>query len=201
MNTTIVISDIHGCYDTLLELLKLCPKGDIVFAGDLVDRGPKSKEVIQFAIDNNVQCVLGNHDDMMVDSVLKLGKYEYGVWLQNGGDKTVISYNKPWDVKKLMVQHAHWLASLPLTITLGDYIISHTGHISNDRFNDLWYRGEPRYNGKYIIFGHTPHDKPNIQKKWACIDTGCAYPKYGLLTALILPPMDVISVPNKKYFS
>ena len=51
-----VIGDIHGCFDELvqhLELIKqnatLQPSGPkhIVFLGDLMDRGPKSKEVIE----------------------------------------------------------------------------------------------------------------------------------------------------------
>lgn len=201
MKTTIVISDIHGCYDTLIELLNLCPKGDIIFAGDLVDRGPDSRKVIDYAIKHNIQCVLGNHDDMMIDWVKGKGIYKDGIWLMNGGITTLNNYSKRGVITDTMRKHADWLDTLPLTITVGDYLISHTGHVSGDRFQDLWYRGEPSYNSKYIIFGHTPHEKPNVQKKWACIDTGCAYKNKGHLTAMILPSMETITIANKNIFN
>lgn len=74
-----IIGDIHGCYDELLELLKVLgygaepggawrhPNGrKMVFLGDLVDRGPKSPWVVRLAIESEKSgtaiCVPGNHD-------------------------------------------------------------------------------------------------------------------------------------------
>jgi len=45
-----VISDIHGCYRPLEELLKKLPikkEHQVVFLGDYIDRGPDSKRVIE----------------------------------------------------------------------------------------------------------------------------------------------------------
>lgn len=43
------ISDVHGCYHTLMALLMQIPSEyEIVFLGDLVDRGPRSKQVVDF---------------------------------------------------------------------------------------------------------------------------------------------------------
>ena len=54
-----VIGDVHGCYHTLLDLLNKLPKdASIIMIGDLCDRGPYSKEVIDLIIKNNYQCVL-----------------------------------------------------------------------------------------------------------------------------------------------
>lgn len=48
----IIIGDIHGCYDELMELLKKChhnSKTDsLILVGDLVCKGPKSAEVVKF---------------------------------------------------------------------------------------------------------------------------------------------------------
>jgi serine/threonine protein phosphatase 1 len=48
---TFVFSDIHGCYDELMALIRqlpLQPEHDrIVFMGDYIDRGPDSKRVIE----------------------------------------------------------------------------------------------------------------------------------------------------------
>jgi bis(5'-nucleosyl)-tetraphosphatase (symmetrical) len=62
-----VIGDIHGCFDTLMSLLKVIqfnPACDtMVCVGDLVGRGPKPLEVLRYVLNtSNVHCTLGNHD-------------------------------------------------------------------------------------------------------------------------------------------
>ena len=63
-----VIGDVQGCFDEL-ELLckkiKFNPNKDkLIFAGDYVNRGPKSLEVLNFCLKNkkSIKGVLGNHD-------------------------------------------------------------------------------------------------------------------------------------------
>ncbi|HEU4626660.1 MAG TPA: symmetrical bis(5'-nucleosyl)-tetraphosphatase [Steroidobacteraceae bacterium] len=62
------LGDIQGCYDELRALiaqLGFKPDRDrLWFTGDLVNRGPKSLEVLRFvrALGANAVCVLGNHD-------------------------------------------------------------------------------------------------------------------------------------------
>lgn len=63
-----VIGDVQGCYDELIALtnkIKFDPDKDkLIFAGDLVNRGTKSLEVLNFCIKNkkSINAVLGNHD-------------------------------------------------------------------------------------------------------------------------------------------
>lgn len=77
-----IIGDVHGCFDELLMLLEklgytidnatdfpkiTAPAGrKAIFLGDLVDRGPKSPEVVrlvmQMCTDEQALCVPGNHD-------------------------------------------------------------------------------------------------------------------------------------------
>ena len=65
---TYVVGDVQGCYDELLALLdavRFSPESDaLCLAGDLVNRGPKSLEVLRFARELGRSCsaVLGNHD-------------------------------------------------------------------------------------------------------------------------------------------
>lgn len=135
----IVISDPHGCYKTLMALVAKLPSGvPITFAGDLIDRGKDSKKVVEFVKDNGHDCVVGNHELMMV-SELKFVPYHpdgalrpttdlyHGIWVMNGGDATLESYKvekeetnadgevykvKVFDVEALQ-EHQAWMAQLP----------------------------------------------------------------------------------------
>src|SRR5258708_13078196 len=63
---TIVVGDIHGCYDELMELLDkvgFAKKDRLVSVGDLIAKGPKSREVLElFMSDERLSTVIGNHD-------------------------------------------------------------------------------------------------------------------------------------------
>ncbi len=63
---TYAIGDIQGCYRSLQALLKqlpLLPDDEIWLCGDLVNRGPRSLEVLRWAMrESRVVAVLGNHD-------------------------------------------------------------------------------------------------------------------------------------------
>jgi predicted phosphodiesterase len=63
---TIAVEDIHGCYDELLALLEKVdpgPNGGVVSIGDLVAKGPMSREVLRlFMSEARFTAVIGNHD-------------------------------------------------------------------------------------------------------------------------------------------
>ena len=137
---TYVIGDVHGEFDSLKALrYKLPQNANLIFVGDLVDRGKKSKDVVDFVKDNNYLCVLGNHEKMMIDFLEEFEKtypelpslnYHHR-WINNGGKQTLLSYEiikidndgkiictkKDKNFEELM-NHFYWLKSLPLYIEL-----------------------------------------------------------------------------------
>ncbi len=70
MSETYVIGDVHGCYHTLCALLEKIPTdAKIIMVGDLCDRGKFSKEVISLVIERGFKCVLGNHEEFMIQHI------------------------------------------------------------------------------------------------------------------------------------
>jgi serine/threonine protein phosphatase 1 len=63
---TIVVGDIHGCYDELVDLLEEVNFADndrLISVGDLITKGPKNREVLdRFMSEPNFLTVIGNHD-------------------------------------------------------------------------------------------------------------------------------------------
>ena len=82
--STYVISDIHGCYNDFLSLLDKIGFSDadrLILAGDYIDRGKQSHEMLKWLeqCPDNVRLVRGNHDEEFaayVDLMLLLDKRE-----------------------------------------------------------------------------------------------------------------------------
>lgn len=86
----LILTDIHGCANTLVRLLNAAPKGvQLVFLGDLIDRGPSSRAVVELAIDKAIPTTMGNHESLALAFYHRNARcaemYESGIWLENGG--------------------------------------------------------------------------------------------------------------------
>lgn len=215
----IVIGDIHGHYDALMSLLEAIAPGEedkIYFLGDLIDRGPKSAQVVEFVIQNNYRCLRGNHEEMLI------GVFEndpvcpeaFQAWLHSGGHATVASYNA-----KIPPEHIDWMRNLPLYLDLGDIWLVHAGinpqlsveEQTSEQF--CWIREEfhsqsqPYFADKLIITGHTitftlPGVKPGkiaAGPGWLGIETGAYHRSSGWLTGLDITENIVYQVNTHKH--
>jgi serine/threonine protein phosphatase 1 len=85
----IVVGDIHGCYNELmagLEAIGFEKRLDHLYAvGDLIDRGPKSFECAQLIYEDWFRSVLGNHEHMMIQTLLYDDYEMRSIWKNNGG--------------------------------------------------------------------------------------------------------------------
>ena len=66
--STYVMSDIHGCFDQLMDMLKqikFSPEDKLIIAGDYTDRGNQSYEMLKWIEEkpSNVILLRGNHDE------------------------------------------------------------------------------------------------------------------------------------------
>lgn len=220
------IGDIHGRIDLLERLYAMMeadrterPIGHCVevFLGDYIDRGPSSREVLDWMVKGHSFCnkritLRGNHELYLQDFLDDPGVISS--WGQYGGLETLHSYGlkfrmpmgeDQWaDIQKGLLEamppgHRVFLESCILSAGAGKYFFAHAGvnpHIPlDDQVADdlLWIR-EPFLSHdsalpKMIVHGHTPTEKPEIEVHRIGIDTG-AYIT-GRLTCAVLEGNDV----------
>jgi serine/threonine protein phosphatase 1 len=214
------IGDIHGRNDLLQQLLAQIETDDvargtadtqIIFLGDLVDRGPDSAGVIETAMalrakERQVRYLLGNHEEVFLAACRKRDAKTLKFFLKIGGDTTLQSYPitrteyMALDHEELaarlvtLVPEAHlaFLESFEDQIIIGDYAFVHAGirpgvPLSEQKRSDMrWIKDEfTDQRGdleKVIIYGHTIYDDVDERGSRIGIDTG-AYAS-GKLSAI-----------------
>ncbi len=208
---TIVVGDIHGCYDELMDLLdkvQFGPQDRVVSVGDLITKGPKNREVLEvFMTDPRFATVIGNHD-------LALRRKWYGeeVALKPAQREAHRELKADKDT------YASFLNRMPFMIDLGSHLVVHAGlrpnvELHSQTTGDLtrlrtlgpdreseegtpWYHV---YHGdKTVLFGHWPAPEPRRGKKALGLDTGCVY-GYNL-TAYIIETDEFVTVRAKRAY-
>jgi Calcineurin-like phosphoesterase len=185
-----VIGDIHGCFNTLKELVgkvkEKYPGTKIYSVGDLVDRGNFSYEVLDFVMEENIRFTCGNHD-IMFYYFIKFPEHPLAkIWLYNGSENTVESYR---DRFERIDEHLDLISKAPLFINHEDCFISHAGiskyfksklpeqilenlddlelimrnQVTNEH-GILWTRDELIDIGKLQVVGHTRKENVMINK-------------------------------------
>jgi protein phosphatase len=220
-----IIGDIHGCFDELQSLLGLLgydpetgepPAGrTAIFLGDLVDRGPKSPEVLHLVMSmqraGHALCVPGNHD-------IKLMRYLKGgdIKLTHGLDLTIEQLSH--EPESFRQEVANWIDSLVSHYVLdqGKLVVAHAGMPESmqgrgsgrvrefalygettgetDEFGlPVRYAWAQDYRGAAaVVYGHTPVPEPEWLNNTLCLDTGCVFG--GKLSALRYPEREIVSV-------
>ncbi len=186
----LAIGDIHGCDTALRTLIEYVPIGAddlVVTLGDYVDRGPGTREVVQWLIQRFETGALiplrGNHEVMMLaamDGTLSLRS-----WLRFGGDKVFESYSggASGSFRDIPAEHIRFVREqlLPYYET-STHIFVHAAADSalpmRAQSEDVlfWERFDAiqqHDSGKTIVCGHTSQRTglPNDRGHAVCIDT------------------------------
>lgn len=211
MKRTIVIGDLHGCFDeaeALLDRLQATSSDRVIFAGDLVDRGPKPRQCVELAMRH--ECVLGNHEEKHLQQ------------RRRAAEKLSPDHQRTREA--LEDRHYDYFASLPLFIRLPEHraAVVHAGcfpgvpleqqtshhllhaqHLNPPATKSFWPSKAPAdfrfwtnfWNGpERIIFGHTVLERPLVTEWAVGLDTGAVF-GHGL-TALVLPDWQLVTVPS-----
>ena len=126
----IAVGDIHGRSDLLSQFLDYVKGTEttVILLGDLIDRGPDDAGVldrVKQLLDDpdswglqSVHCLMGNHERMMLDAAE--GRLsDIHLWFQNGG-------GGGGQLPRIL-EHAEWVAELPLYMVVGDTLFTHAG--------------------------------------------------------------------------
>jgi serine/threonine protein phosphatase 1 len=212
--------DIHGRLDLLKRLLSRVDKdvaqrptmrAVFVFLGDYIDRGPSSRETIDWLLDRREhnECVFlkGNHEQLVINCLNNQRVFQQ--WLRLGGIETLASYGLSLGrltsrINVAEVQaafhralpraHLNFFRDQQPSFACGDFFFAHAGvkprvELSRQAENDLlWIRdeflGSTEDFGKIIVHGHTPTPTIEVRPNRINIDTG-AYAT-GRLTCLVI---------------
>jgi serine/threonine protein phosphatase 1 len=213
------IGDIHGRLDLLDDLLFRIEADDrarggaetqLIFLGDLIDRGPNSAGVVQRALEleqsgRPVRFLMGNHEEVFLkalDGSLEALRF----FIKIGGRATILSYGfdegeygrlhfdelLPELIARVPSEHVAFLKRFEDRIAIGDYLFVHAGirprvPIEEQVGGDLrWIRSEfldfRGDHGAVVVHGHTITDTVEERANRIGIDTGAF--ASGRLTAL-----------------
>ncbi|MBF0777214.1 metallophosphoesterase [Streptococcus cuniculi] len=183
MSRYFVIGDVHGKAGMLDSLLKHWKEEEqLIFLGDLIDRGENGRAVLERVKDLVEQkkaiCLSGNHEYMFL-VWLDNPENRYDHYRRNGGDTTINSIlGRPLDAPvdgicdaKRVIEEAGdlvaFIRQMPFHVETEHLIFVHAGlDLTLDKWQDttdyqkVWLRAPfheaENKTGKGIVFGHTP---------------------------------------------
>jgi serine/threonine protein phosphatase 1 len=208
----LVVGDIHGCYGEFLDLLDRAGLGagdEILAAGDILDRGPDSKGVLDFfARTAGASSVLGNHErahrralrrpDRPGDFCQQVTRVQLG---PTYAESVAVVKTLPLycDWPEAVVVHGFWEPCVALE-RQQERVLCGTAwgeQVVAGRCRRPWYE---LYDGpKPLVVGHREYadgGRPFLYRDRVFgIDTGCCYGRR--LSGLILPEFRLVSVPAR----
>jgi hypothetical protein len=207
---TLVVGDVHGCRDELVELMLRAGADRVVLVGDLFTKGPDPVGVWQTIRDARLESVLGNHDDRLLDVIGG----------QRARDREAQSC-----VAALDAADRSWRAyvqDLPLFIKVPPFLIVHaamhpTGkrrkttrkvalslrrwprdRATDKRWTDVYRGPRPVIYGHDAVRGLYRREKEDGSPWLVGLDTGCVYG--GLLSGYLVEQDRVVQVPARRAY-
>ena len=208
------------------QVLHIHPGDSVLLLGDLIDRGPDSKGVVDFylALEEtgvDIRSVRGNHESLFLQA--HHSEDNYVSWMANDGRSTLLSFGVsddqitgPQCLDLIPDRYLGFFHQMPFYLDIQDAFVVHAGLNAGipDPLEDtdamLWTRKEQYpeklLQGKPLVHGHTPYPLKTIQNQQGDIrgkvihlDGGCVYnqyPGYGYLVALNPVTAEIRAVKN-----
>ena len=202
----VIIGDVHGCCDELNELLDKCNAKEsnkcVIYVGDLMNKGPKSAEVVRLVRETGAYCVRGNHDEVSLRE-----------WQTSCEMSAPLPEKFTW-LSKLSRDDLRWAFELPYIVSIPskNIIVVHAGlvpgvELDKQNLTDLIHMRDVKYDNElsrwlarkkvgedsdpwaskwpgpdHVYFGHDAKRFYQSYQFATGLDTGCVYG--GKLTAV-----------------
>lgn len=209
------VGDIHGnskLLDDLLSKIEPTNSDKLIFLGDLINRGPDSKGVINRLLElrQTVSCnfILGNHDEMLLGALA--GGKDNIKFFTKFGQSTIDNYGLNFKTRNFPRDHALFIADMNDYIVTDNCIFVHAAvdpAVEIERQTSVKLRWTciskvasqygglvDHLSGKKVVCGH---ESDSIVRKYGnsiCIDTGCSVLENGGLTAYNVKTDQIITV-------
>jgi serine/threonine protein phosphatase 1 len=192
-----VIGDVHGCADSLRQLLAQLPLDDrVVLCGDVINRGPRILETMELAwtlvASGRAVWLQGNHEADLVRGL------HQGNWMAQQALAGCDTYRQLGD--RLCRRWLARLEELPITYRGHGWLATHAGFDPATWEPDLTIRGPfwNAYDGRFgtVVIGHTPGLRVRHHGRIVMVDTGACYG--GELSAYCPETGAVCAVPGRR---
>lgn len=125
----IMVGDVHGHYIELRKLLRKIKfnkkKDHLLLLGDFIAKGPDSIKVLDYLIENKIDCILGNHEYYALQNYARFHRLDSPEFVKHRVDDKVFirgGFNDDPEyllAKKLQPQHVEYINNCPVIKTLG----------------------------------------------------------------------------------
>lgn len=201
----IVVGDIHGCHDELVELLgRVAPRANdvVVSAGDVVSKGPAQAKCLELWRERGYLAVKGNNELKLLEQANPIRRFFSRDEVLRRAD--LVLFIEAWPLVidfpalQVAVVHGGFLPKMQVTpesvererdvVPRLRWIRKKHGewtYVPKNRKKEgdvLWpekWKGD-----RFVLYGHTPLREPKRDRMALGLDTGCVYG--GMLTAAIL---------------
>ena len=188
----LVVGDIHGCYYQLIQLLQESNYNHnddlLISVGDIVRKGPKTQEVVNFFQKNNILAIRGNNEERLLNDIFNEGKNEFNLSREMINYIDTLPYTIKFNINKkdYVVVHAGLDPNRGLPKMKEDSDVKYLYHMvkmrnicDNGKIIPNHKEGVPwieKWQGpEHIIFGHDAYRKLQISEFATGLDTGCCY--------------------------
>lgn len=210
---TLIVGDVHGCFDELMELLEKVTYNKsndrLIFVGDLINKGPSSLKVLEWVKEDGCEVLMGNHE---------LGFVHY---VENPNPDFTAFVKLEEQMGESFNKWGEWMKELPLYID-EDFIVVHGGVVPgfsldntpahlitrirtwdgcgenmNNKENPAWY--DLYSENKLVVYGHWAAQGLRVEENTIGLDSGCCWG--GKLSLLHLETREVFQVDAKKAYT
>jgi serine/threonine protein phosphatase 1 len=194
-------TDLHGCLRTFRYLveqeLRLHPTDHLYLLGDYVNKGPDSRGMLDYLMQlqyfgYQVHCLRGNHEHELLATICGTPNAN-DMWKLNAERNMTLASFGVAQAADIPIQYVQWMAALPLTLELPDFVLVHAGFdfalppakMRQDVHTMLYTKSfvfDPsRLAGKRLLHGHVPTPVVEVKEKVDAhagaigLDTGCVF--------------------------